>query len=57
MRYNKNVDTFLFLLLLTTGQREKKHYLWVQALKKGEKQWVLGVLYRNINRILKVNFQ
>ena len=23
MKYNKNTDTFLFLLLFTTGQREK----------------------------------
>ena len=60
MKYNKNADTLLFLLLFTTGQPEKilkKHYLWVQALKKGEKQRVLGVFYRNIYRILKVNFQ
>ena len=60
MKQNKNVDTLFFLQLFTTGQREKnieKHYLWVQALKKGEKQRVLGVFYRNIYRILKVNFQ
>ena len=47
MKYNKNADTLLFLLLFTTGQREKilkKHYLWVQVLKKGEKRRVLGVL-------------
>ena len=25
MEYNKNADTFLFLLLFTTGQREKKY--------------------------------
>ena len=57
----KTKYTLLFLLLFTTGQRvkrieKKKHYLWAQALKKGEKQRVLGKLYRNIYRILKVNF-
>ena len=25
--------------------------------QKGEKQWLLGILYRNIYRILKVIFQ
>ena len=35
----------------------KKHYLRVQALKKREKQLVLGLLYRNIYRILKLDFQ
>ena len=46
MKYN-NAGILFFLLLFTTGQREKilkKHYLWMQALKKGEKQRVLGVL-------------
>ena len=59
MKYNKNAGTLLFLLLITTGKREKNNEktLFVQALLKGEKQWVLGVLYRNIYRILKVNFQ
>ena len=61
MKYNENADTLLFVLLFTTGQREKKnlkkHYLWVQAIEKGEKQRVLEVLYRNIYQILKVNFQ
>ena len=61
MEYNKNADTFLFLLLFTTGQREKKilqkHYLWVQALKNGEKQRVLGEFYPSIYQILSVNFQ
>ena len=54
MKYNKNADTLLFLLLFTTSQREKilkKHYMWVQALEKVEKQRVLGVLYHNIYRI------
>ena len=42
MKYKKNADTLLFLLFFTTGQREKniekkKHYLWVQALRTGEK--------------------
>ena len=35
----------------------KGHSLWVQALKKGEKQQVLGLLYHNIYRIQKINFQ
>ena len=59
MKCGENADTLLFLLLFATGQREKgieKHYLWGQALKKGEKQRVLEVLYYNIYRILKVNF-
>ena len=41
LKYNKNADTLLFLLLFTNGQCEKilkKIYWWVQALKKGEKQ-------------------
>ena len=29
----------------------------MQALKRGEKQQGVGVFYRNIFRILKVNFQ
>ena len=59
MKYNKNEDTPLFLLLFTKSQREKiltKH-LWVQVLKKGRKQRVLGLVYRNIYRFLKINFQ
>ena len=39
MKYNINVDTILFLLLFTSGEREKilkKYYSWVQALKGGE---------------------
>ena len=35
----------------------KEHPLCVQALKKGEKQWVLGILYHNIYPIQKLNFQ
>ena len=59
MNYNKNADTLLFLLLFTRVNVKnilKKHYLSVQALKKGEKQWVLGVLYRNIYRKFPVKF-
>ena len=26
MKYNKNVDTFLYLRLFTTGKREKKYW-------------------------------
>ena len=58
MKYNKNADTLLLLLFFTTGQREKnieKTFASAGA-QKGEKQRVLGVLYRNIYRILKVNF-
>ena len=56
MKHNKNADTLLFLLLFTKSQREKKieqHSLRVQALKKGEKQ----LIYHNIYRIPKINFQ
>ena len=42
MKYNKIADTLLFLLskLLPVNMKKilKKHYLRVQALKKGEKQ-------------------
>ena len=60
MKYNKNVDSLLFLPLFATDQHEKnieKRLLVRAGTKKGEKQRVLGVLYRNICRILKVNFQ
>ena len=61
MKCSKNAATLLLLVLFTTGQREEeifeKYYLWVQALKKGEKLWILGILYPNIYRILKFNFQ
>ena len=60
MKHNKNTDTLLFLLSFTKCQREKKklkHFLWVQALKKGKKQRVLGLLYHNIYQIQKINFQ
>ena len=58
MKYNKNADALLLLLFFTTGQREKnieKTFLSAGAQKRW-KQRVLGVLYRNIYRILKVNF-
>ena len=60
MKHNKNADTLLFLLLFTKSQREKKlkkHFLRVQALKKGEKRRILGIIYHNIYRIPKINFQ
>ena len=60
MKYNKNADTLLFLLLFTTGEREKnieKTLLVEAGAQKDEKQRVLGVLYPNFYRILKVNFQ
>ena len=60
MKHNKNEDTLLFLLLFTKSQREKKlkkHSLRVQALKKGEKRRILGIIYHNIYRIPKINFQ
>ena len=60
MKHNKNADTLLFLLLFTKSQREKKiekHSLSVQALKKGEKQRILSIIYHNIYRIPKMNFQ
>ena len=40
VNYNENADTFLFLLLFTTDQREKhieKNCLWMQAFEKVEK--------------------
>ena len=39
MRYNKNADTLLFLLLFTTGQREKNtdKILFVSA--DAQKRW------------------
>ena len=60
MKYNKNVD--ILFLLFTMSKCEKKKYiektLFVSAgTQKCEKQHVLGVLYPNINQILKVNFQ
>ena len=60
MERNNNADTLLFLLLFTKSQREKKfkkHYLWVQALKKGEEQWALGIIYHNIYQIQKISVQ
>ena len=48
---------YCYLLSVNKKKTLKKYYLRVQALKKGEKQRVLGVLYCNIYRILKVNFQ
>ena len=60
MKHNKNAYTLLFLLLFTKSQREKKwkkHSLRVQALKKGEKQRILDIIYHNIYRIPKINFQ
>ena len=40
----------------TSSSRQMFVGLWVQALEKGEKEQVVGVLYPNIYRILKVNF-
>ena len=40
----------------TSSSRRMIVGLWVQALEKGEKERVVGVLYPNIYRILKVNF-
>ena len=60
MRHNKIANTHLFLLRFIKCQREKilkENSLWVQALEMGEKQRVLGLLYDNIYRIHKVNFQ
>ena len=60
MKHNKNVDTLLFVLLFIKSQHEKKlkkHSLQVQALKKDEKRWILGIIYHNIYRIPKINFQ
>ena len=55
MKYNIKTDTLLFLMLYTKPQHEKilkKHYL----TQKDEKQSIPEVLYRNIYRILKLNF-
>ena len=46
--------------LLSANVKEilKKHSLWVQVLKKGEKQWLLGLLYHDGTcRIQKINFR
>ena len=48
--------SYCYLQRVNVRKILKKH-LWVQPLEKGEKQWVLGVLYPNIYRILKLNFQ
>ena len=56
MKYNKNADTLLFLLLFITGIRKRNTAitLFVSAgAQKGEKQWVPGALYCNIYQILK----
>ena len=58
-KHNKNVDILLFLLWFIESQRKKifkKHSLWVQALEKGETQWVLGLLYHNMYQIQKNKF-
>ena len=34
MKYNKNMDTLLFLLIFTTGQREKKYWMLRVNVKK-----------------------
>ena len=60
MKHNKNADTLLFLLSITKYQRKKilkEHSLWVQKVKKGENERFLGLLYRNIYWIQKINFQ
>ena len=58
MKYNKNVDTLLFLMLFTMSKCKKKNIEKMSAgTQKCEKQHVLGVLYPNIYQILKVNFQ
>ena len=60
MNHNKKAGIHLFLLSFPKCQREKKilieHSLWLQALKKGEKQRVLGLLYHNVYQIQKTNF-
>ena len=52
---SKNADAFLFLLLSFTKCQRKKSiertFFASEALKKGEKQRVLGLLYHNIYRI------
>ena len=57
MKYNKNAETLLFQLLFTMGQLEKNIEKTLFVSAGTLKQQVLGVLYRNICRILKVNFQ
>ena len=60
MKHNKNADTLLFLLSFTVSMWKKilkKHSLSVQALKKGEKQLVMKLLYNNIYQIQKMNFR
>ena len=57
MKYNKNADNLLFLLLFTTGQREKNIEKTLFVSAGAQKRWkkrVLGILYCSIYRILKV---
>ena len=62
MKHNKNADTLLFLLLFTKSQREKrkkkeKTFLANAGALKGEKRRILCIIYHNIYRIPKINFQ
>ena len=61
MKNEKNADSLLFLLLCYLLKKWKKilknHSLRIQALEKGEKQLILGILYHNIYRIQKINSQ
>ena len=60
MKYNKNAGTVLFLLLFTTGQREKNIEKTLSVSAGVQKRWkkrVLRILYRSIYRILKIDFQ
>ena len=55
MKYNKNADTLLFLLLFSTSQSKKNiEKTFVNAGKGEKKQRDLGVLYHNIYRNLAV---
>lgn len=59
MKYRKNADTLLLLLLFTTTQPEKSIektlFVSTDALNR-LKPAGLGVLYHNIYQILKLNF-
>ena len=59
MTCNKNADAlFFYCYLLRVNVKKDIEKTFVSAgTQEGEKERVLGVLYRNIYRILKANFQ
>ena len=49
--------SYCYLLSVILKKIFKENSLWVQVLKKGEKQWVMELIYRSIFRIQKKKFQ